>query len=217
MIMMYCKPPIDYTGRGPDRSMNTHCSDQVEQEYVVFRIGNRFPFAIKHPKYGNSSPANVIPSCLAVSTRKRAWSCAYDGCKSLISIVVSGNSAPGAITAATTGGTGHHIHSSSVTHHYLSSHRGVDREQFQTNIRDVSDVMESRVYVLCGVEFELIETLNTHACHVSYNHNIPWLSKHTVKHITRIASYMNTRPTISNLNLTTRGTRYNRTLCGTLA
>ena len=104
MIMMYCKPPIDYTGRGPDRSMNTHCSDQVEQEYVVFRIGNRFPFAIKHPKYGNSSPANVIPSCLVVSTRERIWPCAYNTWKSLMSIVVRGGSA-----VATTGGTGKYL------------------------------------------------------------------------------------------------------------
>ena len=101
------------------------------------------------------------------------------------------------------------MHSPPVTHHWFFSHRSVDREQIHTNARDVGDVMKDGVYVLRAMEFhsEFTETLNAHARHASHNHSIPWLSRHSVKHITRIASHMDTRTTISNPNLTTGGTR----------
>ena len=101
------------------------------------------------------------------------------------------------------------MHSPPVTHHWFFSHRSVDREQINTNTRDVGDVMKNRVYVLGAVKFnsELTETLNTHARHASHNHNVPRLSRHTVKHIARVARHMYTRTTIGNPYLTTGGTR----------
>ena len=50
--------------------MNTRCSGRVVRDDVAFGFGNRFLFAIEHPEHENNFLVNVMPSCLAVSTRE---------------------------------------------------------------------------------------------------------------------------------------------------